>query len=167
MDEEFELFEEKLDILPRPLTERAREFLEAGRRQIPQVNCFDFVPSNYEHAWNVLASLPPGKLCEWGSGLGIVVGLAELLGFEACGIELDETLAESSRELLRSQGLTATIYTGSYYDIAVESDYYYVYSWPSQFNGVQARFYRDMPPTSKLLICNGQDDIRIKRSGSR
>jgi len=157
-----ELVEEVLQIQSHDLAARAQAFLQDGRSRIRDVRCFDFVPSQYEHAWNVLSTLKRGKLCEWGSGLGIVVGLAELLGYDAYGIELDADLASSSRELLAAHGLSAPIYTGSYFELNLAAEYYYVYSWPSQFERVQQHFLDATPPNSKLLICYGHDDIRLR-----
>lgn len=157
-----ELVETPFHIENCALSERARAFLKDGRSRIAQVNCFDFVPSKYEQAWHVLSSLPRGKLCEWGSGLAIVVGLAEMLGYEACGIELDADLAATSRNLLATHGLSSPIFTGSCYEIETQADYYYVYSWPSQFESVQQHFLKATPPQSKLLLCYGQDDIRLR-----
>lgn len=156
------LMEIPLKITPYPLNDRAAAFLEDARGRMRQVDCFDFVPSNYELAWNVLAGLPRGRFCEWGSGLGVAVGLAEILGFEAMGVELDEPLAESSRELLGAHDLMATIRAGSYFDRVDPCDYYYVYAWPSQCRAVQDLFLQQCPPHSKLLICEGQDDIRLR-----
>lgn len=165
--EPVELVEEPICVQQSDLTERARAFLEDGRRRIATVNCFDFVPSQYENAWHVLSSLPRGRLCEWGSGLAIVVGLAEMLGYEACGIELDADLAATSRDLLATHGLSSPIYTGSYFEIEAPADYYYVYSWPSQFEPVQRHFQKATPPQSKLLICYGHDDIRLRLKPSQ
>jgi hypothetical protein len=161
MEEEFaELHEVPLSVTSQPLSEQAVSLIREGRAIIPQVNCFDFVPSKYEVAWNVLAALPRGRLCEWGSGLGIVVGLAELLGHTAFGVEIDANLADTSRSLLRSHGLHSPIETGSYMELHTEADYYYVYSWPSQFAAVQQRFQSISPSHACLLLCYGHDDIR-------
>ncbi len=145
---------------PKKLSKRAREFLRDGRSRYPQVNCFDFVPSNYENAWTFLNSMDRGSFCEWGSGHGIVVGLAEILGFQASGIEIDPELAEASRGLLRDHNLNARITTGSYLENSDLSDYYYVYSWPSQISGVEKRFSDIANGRSKLLICYGQDVLK-------
>ena len=142
------------------LPERAAEFIRDGRQRFKSVNCFDFVPSNYENAWSVLDQIARGSFCEWGSGLGITVGLAEILGYEACGIELDSGLAELSREFLRDHGLKAMIKTGSYYDDCPVADVYYVYCWPGQTENVERRFVEIAPPSGRLLICYGQDDLR-------
>lgn len=148
-----------------PISARAAEFLKDGRSRIKSVQCFDFVPSRYETAWAVLAGLPLGKLCEWGSGLGIVVGLAEMLGFQAHGVEVDADLAASSRSLLRDHGLLSNITTGNYLEIDCSADYYYVYCWPGQLLEVQQRFCQHAPTHAKLLACYGQEDIRclVKR----
>ena len=152
-----------LPVLETPLSDRARVFLDDGVRRMQQVDCFDFVPSNYEVAWNVLASLPRGRFCEWGSGLGIAVGLAEILGFDAMGIELDADLAEVSRELLRAHGLSAVIEAGSYFERVDLADYYYVYAWPSQRSQVQDYFLQVASDHSHLLFWEGQDDLRMRK----
>jgi hypothetical protein len=159
-DEIAELHEVPLPVTSQPLTDKAVSLIKEGRAIMPRIQCFDFVPSKYETAWNVLAALPRGRLCEWGSGLGIIVGLAELLGHSAFGVEIDDNLADTSRSLLRSQGLHSPIETGSYMDLHTEADYYYVYSWPSQFAAVQQRFQSISPSHACLLLCYGHDDIR-------
>ena len=154
------LVEAGIIAVPTELSLHAIDFLRDGRSRFAQVKCFDFVPSNYENAWAALSCLERGTLCEWGSGLGIVVGLAEMLGYQASGIELDPDLAETSRELLLAHGLSATITTGSYLDSLDSLDYYYVYSWPSQIAGVEKRFSEVANDRSKLLICYGQDQLK-------
>ncbi len=169
MDEsQVRLVDLQVSIRPTPLSVEAAEFLRDGRERFKRVNCFDFVPSNYENAWSVLDQLSRGTLCEWGSGLGIVVGLAEYLGYDACGIEIDPELAEVSRSFLREHGLKASITTGSYLDESPVADNYYVYSWPGQIESVESRFLEISPPEGRLLICYGQDALRcMTRSKQR
>ena len=124
------------------------------------VNCFDFVPSNYELAWRTLDALPRGRFCEWGSGLGVVTGLAELLGFDACGIEADAELCQKSQLLFASNGLKSQIYQADYFQSEVRADIYYVYCWPSLLEQTEELFDRIARSDSVLLICYGQDDIR-------
>ena len=135
------------------------DYLMDARRQFATIECFDFVPSNYENAWRYLSSIPRGRFCEWGSGLGVVVGLAEMLGFEASGIELNALLADRSRQFLDSQCLHSTIHTGSYHDIDVQADYYYTYCWPSRHRDTKERFLVSSPAHAKLLFCDGQDRL--------
>src|SRR5262245_30630520 len=57
-----------------------------------------FVPSDFERVYGVLRAvaardLAPGRrFCEWGSGFGVVAGLAAMLDFDACGIEVEAEL---------------------------------------------------------------------------
>ncbi len=161
-----ELTEHNIVVSNRPLTPEAEHFLSDVRHISKSVNCFDFVPSNYENAWRILDSLPRGRFCEWGSGLGAVTGLAEMLGFDACGIEQDNALCLNCRELFFSHGLKATIHRGSYFESEVRADIYYVYCWPSIFESTEERFRNIASPTSRLLICHGQDDVRVKSLSS-
>ena len=154
--------DQEISPVPIELTARAIEFLRDGRSRFRDVKCFGFVPSNYEYAWAVLNGLPRGSFCEWGSGFGIVVGLAEMLGFQASGIELEEELAEASRALLRDHGLQAAITTGSYLDSREVHDFYYIYSWPSQIPEAESHFADIAAERSKLLICYGQDILKCK-----
>ena len=112
--------------------------------------------------WRFLDSLPRGRFCEWGSGFGIATGLAELLGFDAYGIEIDEQLALASRQLLTDLGLSAQIENGDYLASQYKADVYFVYCWPGKFASTEAHFIRVAPSAAKLLICHGQSDIRCK-----
>src|SRR5262249_27656087 len=64
-----------------------------------------FVPCDYAAAFGVLRAISQSALargrrfCEWGSGFGVVVGLAAMLDFDACGIEIERSLVEEARKL--------------------------------------------------------------------
>lgn len=167
MDEPRELMDDP-GLIERAMTERcelsdrARKFIADGQARYRTVNCFDFVPSNYQIAWQVLNCLPRGRFCEWGSGFGIATGLAELLGFDAIGIERDPQLAMASRSLLADHQLKSQIMTTSYFEANHTADVYYVYCWPSLINQTEDRFVEIAPPHAKLVICYGQDDFRCK-----
>lgn len=155
-----ELIQTTLSRTERPLDQAAVRLIEEGRRLKKEVNCFDFVGSNYENAWNTLDALPRGRFCEWGSGLGVIAGLAEILGFEACGIEQDLPLSLQSRKLLESHGLRATIHSESYFESEIRADIYYVYCWPSSQMATDAKFAEIANPDSLFLACYGSADIR-------
>lgn len=159
------IIEQTLHLSSRPLSDQAKAFINTGRSRFKSVYVFGFVPSDYELAWQVLDGLPRGRLCEWGSGFGIFTGLAEMLGFEACGIELSADLADASRTLLADFGLSANIETGDYLEIDQPAQYYFVYCWPGQMIATEARFESSAPPGAKLLICHGQSDIRCQFRG--
>ena len=147
----------------------AKQLLATAALAAKSVNCFDFVPSDYEVVWKVLVEIrgrfpesPAPSFCEWGSGLGVVTGMAEILGFRATGIEIDATLAEQSRELMRSQSLSATVVTGSYLDMEHSADVIFVYCWPSMMLETERHFVRSAPANALLLICHGASDVRCK-----
>src|SRR4051794_5489754 len=79
-----------------------RSFLEEAGRRIERFQSTSrspaFVPSDYAGAYRVLRAvattdLAPGeRFCEWGSGFGVVTCLAAMVGFDACGIEIEAEL---------------------------------------------------------------------------
>ncbi len=79
-----------------------------------------FVPSDFVAAYYALnaviqQNLAPGRLfCEWGSGFGVVASLASQLGFDACGIEIEETLVDAARDLADAHYLDVEFALGSY-----------------------------------------------------
>ncbi len=78
-----------------------------------------FFPSDYESVYAVLKSIRESnpevtRLCEWGSGFGVIAGLGTILGYEACGIEIDGRCVTASRSLLEDHGLDAEILEGSF-----------------------------------------------------
>lgn len=154
------LHEEKLFPPDVPLPELAAEFIAEGLRRSKRIACFDFVPSNYALVYAVLSKLPTGRFCEWGSGMGIVTGLAEMLGFQSHGIETDDQLAAASRTLLADFGLSATIQQGDIFEIPHEADLYFIYCWPSQICRTEEHFLSACPDSSRLIILHGAEDIR-------
>jgi hypothetical protein len=94
--------------------------------------------------------------------MGIVTGLAEMLGFDASGIEINAGLADLSRRLLADCGLASHIETGDYVKISSQAEVYFVYCWPSRIKATEARFEQIAPASAKLLICYGQSDIHLK-----
>ncbi|NQV26295.1 MAG: hypothetical protein HQ518_18225 [Rhodopirellula sp.] len=79
-----------------------------------------FVPSDFVAAYYALnaviqRNLAPGRLfCEWGSGFGVVASLASQLGFDACGIEIEESLVDAARDLADAHYLPVEFALGSY-----------------------------------------------------
>jgi hypothetical protein len=144
------------------MPESVASFVREGLRRSQSVDCFDFVPSNCDVLYAVLSALGRGRLCEWGSGMGLGIGLAEILGYDACGIEIDAALAAASRELLADFGLSAVVETGSYFDVHCDADIYFNYCWSAQMRRVQEHFISVAPDHAKLLICHGASDIRCK-----
>ena len=149
-----------------PIPSAVEEFAAKALRRSKSIECFGFVTSSHSIVYRVLDALPRGTFCEWGSGMGVITGIAALLGFEATGIELNPELASASRELLAEYGLDATILTGDYLEIERSAEVYFVYCWPGQMMNVEARFLASAPASAKLLICQGAEDVRCKVASS-
>jgi len=78
-----------------------------------------FFPSDYELVYGVLKAIRDSnpeatRLCEWGSGFGVIAGLGAMLGYEASGIELDSRCVSASRTLLKAHQLDVAILEGSF-----------------------------------------------------
>ena len=85
-------------------------------REVRQHRFHPFVPADHAVVLDTLvAHRGPGlKFLEWGSALGINTILADMLGFDAYGIELDEQLVHQARELALSKGSRARFAAGSF-----------------------------------------------------
>lgn len=154
--------------LPLPLSDEqmpaaASRFVIDGRSRFASVDCFDFVPSDYDFVWRMLAAMPRGRFCEWGAGFGIITGLAEMLGFDACGVEIDTALVAAARKLLADHGLRASITIGDYFTSSPEADVYFVYCWPGKIAQTEEAFERLAPAGAVLLVSYGLNDFRCKQ----
>lgn len=75
-----------------------------------------FVAANYDVVVRALeAHRAPGRsFLEWGSAMGVITIAADLLGYDASGIELDAGLVDTARELAAKYGSRACFATGSF-----------------------------------------------------
>lgn len=75
-----------------------------------------FVPADYDVARKLLASLrvPGGRFLEWGSATGIITIMADMMGFDACGIEIDAALVATARETAARHRSAARFVVGSF-----------------------------------------------------
>lgn len=85
-------------------------------REVRDLNWHPFVAADYERVLATLVSLrAPGKrFLEWGSATGVIAIMADMLGFESWGIELDADLVEVARDLARRHGSSARFAAGSF-----------------------------------------------------
>ncbi|MFV2008060.1 MAG: hypothetical protein ACC667_11475, partial [Longimicrobiales bacterium] len=74
-----------------------------------------FVAAEYEDVLAALISVrePGRRFLEWGSATGVITIMADLLGFEAYGIELDADLVVEARRLADAWGSGARFASGS------------------------------------------------------
>lgn len=143
-------------------SERAQLLMEEALRRAKCFECFDFVPSCYPKVTRILGAVPRGRFCEWGSGMGVVTALAEMLGFTAQGFEIHALLAKASRELLADLEFTSPITTGDYLACTHDVDVVFTYCWPGRRNQVEEHFIKATPAHARLLICHGAEDVRCK-----
>lgn len=75
-----------------------------------------FVPADYDVARNLLSSLrsPGCRFLEWGSATGIVTIMADMMGFDAYGIEIDASLVATAHDVARRHRSAARFVVGSF-----------------------------------------------------
>ncbi|HYD54191.1 MAG TPA: hypothetical protein VEA99_16260 [Gemmatimonadaceae bacterium] len=75
-----------------------------------------FVAADYDVVRGALLSLraPGRRFLEWGSASGIITIMADLMGFEACGIEADAALVDAARATAARHGSRARFAQGSF-----------------------------------------------------
>lgn len=101
------------------LAELAEEGWEIWRRfdvEVRQEQWHPFVPADYDDVLRTLQRLrAPGlRFLEWGSATGVITIMADLLGYEAYGIELDAQLVGIARELAQRFDSRARFAAGSF-----------------------------------------------------
>ena len=75
-----------------------------------------FMPADYDTVLEDLLQIRGrgGRFLELGSATGVIAIMADLLGFEACGIEIAPELVSEARGLARRYGSRARFATGSF-----------------------------------------------------
>lgn len=96
--------------------EEARSFWHRFDAEVRQDHWHPFVAADYDSVLDKLISLrrPGRRFLEWGSAAGAITIMADLLGFDAYGIELDASLVEVGRELAERVGSKAKFAAGSF-----------------------------------------------------
>lgn len=91
-------------------------FYEQFDQVVRTADFHPFVPADYETVRDTLVRLrAPGRtFLEWGSASGIITIMADMLGFEAYGIELDASLVQTARAIAARHGSHARFVNGSF-----------------------------------------------------
>jgi hypothetical protein len=92
------------------------EIFDRFDNEIRQKTFHAFVAADYPVVLATLVELraPGRRFLEWGSATGVITIMADLLGFEAYGIEIDGSLVAQARELADRNGSGARFITGSF-----------------------------------------------------
>ncbi len=98
------------------LSEEGWEIWQRFDEEVRQDHWHPFVPADYDHVLQTLLRLrAPGlRFLEWGSATGVITIMADLLGYEAYGIELDGKLVHTARELAARFDSGARFAAGSF-----------------------------------------------------
>lgn len=100
----------------RRVCEEGWDLFDRFDHDVRQHGFHPFVAADYETVLAALVSVraPGMRFLEWGSATGVITIMADLLGFDAYGIELDGGLVEQARDLARRTGSAATFTAGSF-----------------------------------------------------
>jgi hypothetical protein len=98
------------------LIEEGRTLFEGFDADVRSRHFHPFIPANYDRVLAVLkdAYRPGLRFLEWGSATGVITIMADLLGYEAYGIELDAELVRTARELAARFDSGARFAVGSF-----------------------------------------------------
>lgn len=188
-----------------PLPAPVQKFLRAAQRRIEEFTEATrsqpfpgFVPSHYPTVYRMLESIqsnglaPGSRFCEWGSGLGVVCGLAALLEFDAVGIEIERPLIEEAQALMADFALSAEFVEGNFLPPGAETlavtpgeiswlategpdpyaalgleisdfDVIYVYPWPDEQELIEDVFDRFAGANALLVMFDTLEGIRVSR----
>ena len=154
---------------------------------------YRYVPSDPLVVFHALAFLLKSEFlrdrefCELGCGFAIAAGMASLIGYRACGLEIEDPLAARAETLMQSWQLDVPIYRESYLPEGFEScegyggkdlivppdhlrsdyenfeahriDLFFVYPWPDEEAFMRQLFAAIADEGSVLLMYRGEGEI--------
>ena len=165
-------------------------------RTVRERDFHPFVAADYEVVQAALLRLraPGRRFLEWGSASGVITIMADLMGFDACGIELDASLVATARELATRHGSRARFVAGSFLPAGYEwrspdgdtrtgtlgegpsgylqlgraladFDVVFGYPWTGEAAVMQDVMQRYGRPDALLLLHDTNDGVRAYRGG--
>lgn len=166
--------------------------------EVRQKDFHPFVAADYERVLQTLLAVraPGQRFLEWGSATGVITILADLLGFEAYGIELDAELVKVARGLAERHGSGARFAAGSFLPAGYrwrppngdgrtgtigdglsgyvtlghpldDFDVVYGYPWDGEEAMMHDLLARYGSPDARLLVAGGDEGMRVFRRGKR
>lgn len=178
------------------LSEEGQDIWDRFDHEVRQQQWHPFVPADYGRVQAALVRLrSPGlKFLEWGSATGVITIMADLLGYEAYGIECDPHLFEVARGLAEKFNSRARFAAGSflptgytwrprdgdgrlgtigdgpsgYLDLGLpleEFDLVYGYPWGGEEPMMHDLMRRYGGPKARLLLHASAGGIQVYREG--
>ena len=176
---------------------RVEEFSDRYAASVPA-----FVPSDFEAVYRGLAAIEASRLAagrrfiEWGSGIGVITCLADGLGFDAVGIEIESQLVDMAEAFAEAHDIDVQFARGSflphgaeprlempddvawlathgpdgYEELEVEPDEFdvvFAYPWPGEEQVIFDLFADSAAVGALLLTYHGQEGLRLQRKVSR
>src|SRR5437762_725901 len=94
--------EDALSVKIKSIIAEGKEIARAFEREVRARSFHPFVAADYDVVLRQLLELrrPGASLLELGSATGVITIVADLLGFDACGIEIDGNLVAIARQLV-------------------------------------------------------------------
>jgi hypothetical protein len=98
------------------LIEEGRDIFDSFEDDVRSRHFHPFIPADYDRVLERLIELrQPGlRFLEWGSATGVITIMADMLGFDAFGIELDSELVRTARGLAARYESNARFAHGSF-----------------------------------------------------
>jgi hypothetical protein len=157
-----------------------------------------FIPSDFATVYRAIVAIQAANLAtghrflEWGSGIGVVTALAELIGFDAVGIEIERPLVELAEQLATAHSIGAQFICGSfipdgadvnlstpddfawltttgpaaYDELDLEPDDFdllFAYPWPGEEQIIFDLFANHAATGALLLTYHGIEGVRLQR----
>lgn len=166
--------------------------------EVRQDHWHPFVAADYERVLQTLLQLrrPGLRFLEWGSATGVITIMADLLGYEAYGIELDPRLVDIARGLAERFDSRARFVAGSFLPAGYtwkpsdgdgrigtigdgtsgylqlqhpleDFDVVYAYPWPGEEPMMQDLMRRYGDSGARFVLHGGSEGIRVYRRGQR
>jgi predicted O-methyltransferase YrrM len=199
-----QLVDIELGISAESIPQRVEELIADARQRI---DAFDeqspaaipaFIPSDFELVYLALVAIDSARLAagrrfiEWGSGIGVVTCLAESVGFDAVGIEIEPRLVEIAESLADEHGFPVQFAQGSFLPRGAEPrldrlagvtwlslggadgyeeleldpddfDVVFAYPWPGEEQVIFDLFADSAAVGALLLTYHGQEGVRLQR----
>ena len=204
------LVEVPLEVEPSPIPGPVKTLLDEADRRMEEFiyrrrdrPIVGFVPSDWVSVYRALSRVSESQLtqgnsfCEWGSGLGVVADLAAMLGYNSCGIEVEESLVEAARGLAEDFDLSVEFAEGSFIPTGTEVpiecldeiswldvdshdgydqlglgpddfDLIFAFPWPSEVPAVTDLFEQFAAEGALLLLnCGEEEGLQLLRKVPR